>query len=696
MTALSAALRARLVRHGPAPTSGWPLAVALVAIAVAIALGAPETPGWLLTHGWPVAQVLFGVALGCLAPGAALVRWLWPTLRASAVEHLALAAGAGIALAPLVTGLASLGGLGLARPAWWIVGVASTAWLAWGWWRAPRRRPAWPDITGATLLATLLLVLFARIFAVRDQFVATYDGYHHTMIAQLLVDHGGLFQDWAPYAPLGTFTYHFGFHALVAATHWLGGAPVPLATLYVGQLMLFGTVLAAAALASRLTGVPGAALWAAVRVGLINLQPAYYAFWGRYTYPAGQIALVTCLLVWLAALEAPERRWRLLLLGGVVAGGMALTHYQVAIIAGFFVVALLLQRLGVAARRALIVPWLSRVVAMGSIALVIVLPWAIVSLQGALLGHSLYNAVGGERALRADPGDISAQVIVATLPAIAPFALKAPLLALALLGALVARWRGDRGALTLALWSPVLILTAAPHLIGLPGVGTIPPIVALIALYLVAGPLGGYALALAQAMLLPYVPAAARLGLAVLVAGIGAWSLGWQREIVPPYARMVTPADIAAYAWIRQHTDADALFLVNGSPIHEWSMIAGIDGGFWIPLLAGRPTTVPPMTYGSERCRVAGCDRDVAALYETLRNARLRDTRPSKTDLTRPAAIAALRERGVDYVYLGAMPLNGPGIFNPPDLFERVGVRSHPAYRQVYAADGVEIYEVVR
>jgi hypothetical protein len=159
---------------------------------------------------------------------------------------------------------------------------------------------------------------------------------------------------------------------------------------------------------------------------------------------------------------------------------------------------------------------------------------------------------------------------------------------------------------------------------------------------------------------------------------------------------MVTPADIAAYAWIRQHTDADALFLVNGSPIHEWSMIAGIDGGFWIPLLAGRPTTVPPMTYGSERCRVAGCDRDVAALYETLRNARLYDTRPSKTDLTRPAAIAALRERGVDYVYLGAMPLSGPGIFNPPDLFERVGVRGHPAYRQVYAADGVEIYEVVR
>ncbi|MBU6333309.1 MAG: hypothetical protein KGS47_02805 [Chloroflexi bacterium] len=685
-----------LRRHDPAPAHGWPLAAALGAVVVAVAWGAPDAPGWLMTHGWPVAQVLFGIALGCLAPGAALVRWLWPGLRASAVEHLALAAGAGVALAPLVTGIASLGGLGLARPAWWILGAASVAWLAWGWWHAPRRRPALPDITAAALLAVLLLVLFARLFAVRDQFVATYDGYHHTMIAQLLVDHGGLFQDWAPYAPLSTFTYHFGFHALVAATHWLGGAPVTLATLYVGQLMLFGTTLAAAALAGRLTGVPGAALWAAILVGLVNLQPAYYAFWGRYTYPAGQIALVACLLVWLAALEAPATPWRLLLLGGVVAAGMALTHYQVAIIAGFFVTALLLQRLGVAARRTLIRPWLTRAAAMGGIALLLVLPWAIVSLQGALLGHSLYNAAGGERAVRADPGDISAQVIVATLPAIVPFSLKAPLLALALLGALLARWRGDRGALTLALWSPALVLTAAPHLVGLPGVGVIPPIVAFIGLYLVAGPLGGYVLALAQAALLPYVPAAARLGLAALVAVIGAWSLGWQRDVVPPYARMVTPADMAAYAWIRSHTPADALFLVNGSPIHEWSMIAGIDGGFWIPLLAGRPTTVPPMTYGNERCRIAGCDRELATLYETLRNARLRDTRPSKSDLTRPAALAALRERGVAYVYFGALPLNGPGIFNPPDLFERDGVRGHPAYRQVYAAGGVEIYEVVR
>jgi hypothetical protein len=159
---------------------------------------------------------------------------------------------------------------------------------------------------------------------------------------------------------------------------------------------------------------------------------------------------------------------------------------------------------------------------------------------------------------------------------------------------------------------------------------------------------------------------------------------------------MVTPADMAAYAWIRSHTPADALFLVNGSPIHEWSMIAGIDGGFWLPLLAGRPTTVPPMTYGNERCRIAGCDRELATLYETLRNARLHDPRPRMTDLTRPAALAALRERGVAYIYFGALPLSGPGTFNPPDLFERDGVRRHPAYRQVYAAGGVEIYEVVR
>ncbi len=57
------------------------------------------------------------------------------------------------------------------------------------------------------------------------------------MIAQLLVDHGGLFTSWQPYAEMTTFTYHFGFHSAVAVFDWLTHMEIPKAVLWAGQIL---------------------------------------------------------------------------------------------------------------------------------------------------------------------------------------------------------------------------------------------------------------------------------------------------------------------------------------------------------------------------------------------------------------------------------------------------------------------------
>src|SRR2546423_337066 len=49
------------------------------------------------------------------------------------------------------------------------------------------------------------------------------DAYHHTAIAQLFVQNGGIPDNYEPFAPLTSFTYHFGFHAWTAALAWLHG-----------------------------------------------------------------------------------------------------------------------------------------------------------------------------------------------------------------------------------------------------------------------------------------------------------------------------------------------------------------------------------------------------------------------------------------------------------------------------------------
>ena len=94
------------------------------------------------------------------------------------------------------------------------------------------------DSAGLALLGITLAALLVRLYAVRDLPVGLLgDSYHHTLMAQLLVDNSGIFSSWQPYAPLATFTYHFGFHANVAFVHYMTGLDLPQSLLWAGQIM---------------------------------------------------------------------------------------------------------------------------------------------------------------------------------------------------------------------------------------------------------------------------------------------------------------------------------------------------------------------------------------------------------------------------------------------------------------------------
>ena len=110
----------------------------------------------------------------------------------------------------------------------------STA-LAVGRPPAPRSwdLPGWESMT---LAALLLAGLAIRLYVVRDLPAGLWgDSYHHTMITQLLLDNHGLFSSWQPYAPLETFTYHYGFHANAALLSWLTGLDSARSVVLAGQ-----------------------------------------------------------------------------------------------------------------------------------------------------------------------------------------------------------------------------------------------------------------------------------------------------------------------------------------------------------------------------------------------------------------------------------------------------------------------------
>jgi hypothetical protein len=526
----------------------------------------------------------------------------------------------------------------------------------------------WPDLA---LLLVLALVFGVRLLAVRGLDAPLWgDSYQHSMIAQLLVDNGGLFQSWEPYTGIDRFTYHFGFHSAVAALQWLLKMPAAEATLWLGQLLNGLAVLAIYPLAVRLTGSRWGGVWAVLLTGLLSPMPMYFTNWGRYTQLAGLAILPAAIWLTWEAVELPRRSRWLLVMVALVVGGLALTHYRVLIFYVVFVVALALVSLP---RGAL----LETLLRLGWVALgagLLFLPWFV-------------NVFGGNT-LR-----ILGRTVSVPAAQLRPYAVEsnatgsldtylAPVWWLAmLLGLGMGLWHRRRGVLLMAVWLLLLLLAANPAWLSLPGTGVVTNFALFISIYLLA--------ALFSAVLVVHLirPVADRvwfsLLLLLLVAGLGLWGARERLGDLDPQSHaLVTYPDLQAADWLRHNTYPADRFLVNSFPAYGGSLIVGSDGGWWLPLLAGRQNTVPPLTYGSELEPGEPYRQQVEDL------AHLAQTR----DPDDPALLDLLRQQGVTHVYVGQR--QGRVNYNGPNLLDPGKLLASPHYRPIYHQDRVWIFEI--
>ena len=182
-----------------------------------------------------------------VVPGTALLLALWPDSKLPIVAQASLGIGISLAIYPILMLWTDLIGLHLGSLYAWIPVVLGGLYLLWrlihlGLEGIKRKWQRWRqsgDILPDLILILLLgLVFLSRFYAVRMLDVPMWgDSYQHTMIAQLIVDNGGLFDSWEPYAPLTSFTYHFGFHSDVAVFEWITDRSAIRSTLWVGQIL---------------------------------------------------------------------------------------------------------------------------------------------------------------------------------------------------------------------------------------------------------------------------------------------------------------------------------------------------------------------------------------------------------------------------------------------------------------------------
>jgi len=520
------------------------------------------------------------------------------------------------------------------------------------------------DAVYVTVLAFVLAAsAIVRLLDMRGLVVPMWvDSVQHVEIARLIADRGGVPDSYLPFADVSPFSYHFGFHALVAFVHWLSGADIPETTLFVGQALNFAVVLSTYLLGARFVGSRLAGLVSAAVVGVFSTMPAYYTSWGRYTQLTGMVILPIAAALTLDAFGQQRTRGRFLYVGlsGLVVGGLIIAHPRVTVFYLCFLLAYVVVEMAVTrGERTAVIRTLAVGGGIGVVGMLSVAPW-LWTVASSLLVRVWQGASATPAAANPFPFDYFANWVDQAL------------IVLAAAGVVLAVARKNRVAITLALWTGLMLLSGNPYLAGLPGGNMVSNGAVAISLFLPISLLVGYVVAstadVLRARTWPLPVLVSISFLFVIASYFGASRLA---TVMNPSCILFVQQDQEAMQWIAENTPPDSTFLVN-SRYWQFDIYVGTDGGYWIPALTGRKTTVPSVLYA------LGDAKEISRVNAVARKV-------SEADFAAGDVWSWLRRQGVDYVYIGYR--GGP--LTPAMFTGRSG------FRVAYARDGVWIFKVV-
>lgn len=623
-----------------------------------------------------VVPLLTGVLL-LILPGWALLSLVGSELHPLS-DKLVLICALSLSLYPVLLALCKVVGLHLSASWLWCLLAGSAIIIAWKEWSkrqqfsASRRKLQYQD---ALFLLLAFFVLLSRLLTAPELRIPLWaDSYQHSVITQLIAENGGLFDSWEPYAPLRSFTYHFGFHAVTAFYQWLSGLRAPASVFWMAQAINALAVLSLYPLAVCLSNNRWAGLVAVAVAAWLSPMPAYYVNWGRYTQLAGQFILVVACWLTVEFLETPGRHAAQLALLGLLLAGLFFTHYRVTLFYLVFLVTYLLWETWRRRKNRFSVRelWL-RTAMILLIALLLVASWGIPLALRYLPGLVQSYASGGSENPRAEGYNLLSNSLRWI-----PIAFSIP----AFVGLIIGLWRKERGVILMAVWTVGLLLLANPNKLGLPGQGVVDNFAVTIALYIPGSIVIGNAIPWVERVShrWPYTYPV----LAIILVPAALLGVAHSPDIVDFSYQLVTPQDEAAMVWIRENTPPDAVFAVNTIFTYQGSLVSGSDAGWWIPLLARRRTTLPPQIYNIEDQPYPGYRQDLRTLTKLL----------LEEPLDAPETLSTLQKWGVTHVYVGLhrdqLPFGWArgGLTN-----ERLLNTAH--YRPLYLYDGVGVFKVV-
>jgi hypothetical protein len=256
------------------------------------------------------------------------------------------------------------------------------------------------------------------------------------------------------------------------------------------------------------------------------------------------------------------------------------------------------------------------------------------------------------------------------------FGMYAPLWGAALGAALWGVWRRNGVVIVMLAWVAGCFTGANLHYLNFTPLYS--NTIVILALYLPLAVLIGYGAGEVLTWIVARWPQSNRaqralvVGWLLLILLLGGYALQRDARLVERENVFVRAGDLAAMTWVEREIPTDALFFI-ATTFWTPEVAHGLDGGYFLPLLAGRQTIMPPQHYAS----------DGSAEYRVFINERLRALHAAR-DVD--ALWAAMQLYGITHLYIGVRPSGlDPAYFaGRPDLF-----------LPLYAVEGVTIFQVV-
>ena len=538
------------------------------------------------------------------------------------------------------------------------------------------------------IVIILSVIIFSRFWSIRDIPVPMWgDSVHHTAIAQLILDNGGLFSSWEPIAPYNSLTIHWGFSSLAAVYAWFSGEDVLNSTLIVGQWINIFSLITPVLLIARFTKkLEWGLIGFLISVGLLSIIPGIYTSWGRYAQLAGQIILPAVVFLSLELLHPKQSntrffspiQLRLTTISAFLFAGMTLTHYRMpffwlTLFGVFYIHHCLSDRVTFK------IIWndLLSFFFLGFSSILLIAPWV-----PRLIDSNLSEAVS-TNATPIDPLDwligqsIQWTDIQVYIPSI--------ILIVFGLSLVYAIFKKQLAPVLLGIWPIFLMVYLAGVLIDLPFSNLLEGFAIKIMSYIPIGLVIGWAFSETMEKIRSrnnYF-----LNILSMLSVMFICVFGWNIQsstIQPNTYAMVTHPDLKAMNWIKENTPQDSIFLVEGFSVHFGYSTVGADGGWWIPLLADRANTQPPQyAMVNEQPTIPGSRQKTVELVEFLENHNADDQ----------DSIAALCDNGITHIYIGqGQGMTGAGV---TQLFSADEFLADPeTYALIYSQDRVRIFEI--